>query len=103
MQVKKLHKTWCSLKFHFCKLGFYEHNKGILDLIHTYVERPTKVASQGGVHYLVTFVDNFTKRVWAYVMKTKNEILEMFMKWKKIIETQTSMKMKLVRSNNGVE
>ena len=36
-------------------------------------------------------------------MKTKDEILRIIFKWKKIIETQSRKKIKLLGSNNGCE
>ena len=87
-----------------CKLDFYKycvlgkqtrvkfgtaiHNtEDILDYIHLDVWGPIKIASLGGMHYFVTFVDDFSKRVWVYVMKNKEDVLEVFLKWKKMIET----------------
>ncbi|KAH9672468.1 hypothetical protein KPL70_017737 [Citrus sinensis] len=34
---------------------------------------PTKTASIGGSHYFVTFVDDFSRRVWVYTMRAKDE------------------------------
>ena len=56
------------------------HNtRGILDYVHSDVWRPTKTASLGGMHYFVTFVDDFSRRVWVYVMKNKDDVLEVFL------------------------
>ena len=80
------------------------HNtKGILDYVHTDVWGPTRTPSMSGKHYFVTFVDDFSRRVWVYLMKQKNEVLEIFLKWKKMIETQTGRKIKRLRSDNGTE
>ncbi|KAG8497200.1 hypothetical protein CXB51_008576 [Gossypium anomalum] len=69
------------------------HNtKGILDYVHSDVWGPTKVASFGGMHYFVTFVDDYSRKVWVYLMKRKNEVLDAFLKWKKMVETQTGRK-----------
>ena len=38
-----------------------------------------------------------------YIMKTKDEVLENFLKWKKIVETQTGKKIKHLRTDNGEE
>ena len=40
----------------------------------------TKTASIGGSYYFVTFVDDFSRRVWVYTMRVKDEILEIFVK-----------------------
>ncbi|GJX81498.1 retrovirus-related pol polyprotein from transposon TNT 1-94 [Tanacetum coccineum] len=89
-----------------CKLELYEHcingkttrvkfgttihkTQGILDYVHSNVWGPSKTRSIGGRHYYVTFVDDFSRRVWVYTLKTKDEVLGVFIKWKKMMETQT--------------
>ncbi|KAE8730408.1 BTB/POZ domain-containing protein NPY2 [Hibiscus syriacus] len=103
-----------------CKLAFCEHcikgkktrvkfgtaihdTKGILDYVHSDVWGPFKTTSLGGTHYYVTFVDDFSRRVWVYTMKTKDEVLGFFLKWKKMVETQTGRKIKRLRTDNGGE
>ncbi|KAE8664954.1 hypothetical protein F3Y22_tig00112738pilonHSYRG01227 [Hibiscus syriacus] len=103
-----------------CKLAFCEHcikgkktrvkfgtaihdTKGILDYVHSDVWGPSKTTSLGGTHYYVTFVDDFSRRVWVYPMKTKDEVLGFFLKWKKMMETQTGRKIKRLRTDNGGE
>ena len=86
------------------KFGTAIHNiEGILDYIHTYVWGPTKTASLGGKHYFVTFVDDFSRRVWVYMLKSKDEVFETFLVWKKMMENQTGRKIKVLRSDNGTE
>ena len=86
------------------KFGTAIHNtKGILDYIHTDVWGPTKTTSLGGKHYFVTFVDDFSRRVWVYTMKSKDEVFETFLVWKKMVENQTGRKIKVLRSDNGIE
>ncbi|KAH9688421.1 hypothetical protein KPL70_015118 [Citrus sinensis] len=70
---------------------------------HGLLKGPTKTASIGGSHYFVTFVDDFSRRVWVYTMRAKDEVLEIFVKWKKLVETQTGRKIKVLRSDNGGE
>jgi len=102
-------------KFEFCehcilgkqtrvKFGIAVYNtKGTLDYINTDVWGPIKVPSLGGEHYFVTFVYDFSRRIWVYSMKHKDEVLGVFLTWKKMIETQTGRKIKRLRSNNGGE
>ena len=86
------------------KFGTAIHNtEGILDYIHTDVWGPTKTASLGGKHYFVTFVDDFSRRVWVYTLKSKDEVFETFLVWKKMVENQTGRKIKVLRSDNGTE
>ncbi|KAH9666242.1 Integrase catalytic domain-containing protein [Citrus sinensis] len=103
-----------------CKLNFCEHcvvgkktrvkfgttnhdTREILEYVHSDVWGPTKTASIGGSHYFATFIDDFSRRVWVYTMRAKDEVLEIFVKWKKLVETQTGRKIKVLRSDNGGE
>ncbi|GMP87678.1 hypothetical protein CsSME_00039951 [Camellia sinensis var. sinensis] len=86
------------------KFGTAIHRtKGILDYVHTDVWGPSKTASLGGKHYFVSFIDDFSRRVWIYTMKHKDEVLDIFLTWKKMIETQTGRRIKKLRSDNGGE
>ncbi|BBG99268.1 transposable element gene [Prunus dulcis] len=103
----------CKLEFcEHCVLGkqtrvkfgtAIHHTKGILDYVHTDVWGPSKNASWGGSHYFVSFVDDFSRRIWVYTMKRKDEVLKIFLKWKKMIEMQSGRKIKTLRSDNGGE
>ncbi|KAH9714714.1 Integrase catalytic domain-containing protein [Citrus sinensis] len=86
------------------KFGTANHDtREILEYVHSDVWGPTKTASIGGSHYFVIFVDDFSRRVWVYTMRAKDEVLEIFVKWKKLVETQTGRKIKVLRSDNGGE
>jgi len=86
------------------KFGTAIHNtKGILDYVHSDVRGPAKTPSIGGRHYFVTFVDDFFRRVWVFTMKNKNDVLEIFLKWKAQVENQTGRKIKVLRIDNGGE
>ncbi|GJT27803.1 retrovirus-related pol polyprotein from transposon TNT 1-94 [Tanacetum coccineum] len=54
--------------------------QGILDYVHSDVWGPSKIRYLGGRHYYVTFVDDFSRRVWVYTLKTKDEVLGVFIK-----------------------
>ena len=51
----------------------------------------------------MSFIDDFSRRVWIYTMKHKDEVLDIFLTWKKMIETQTGRRIKKLRSDNGGE
>jgi len=64
-----------------CKVAFSisQHKiKGLLDLIHTDVWGPSPEASIGDARYYVTFIDDFSKRVWVYFLKQKSEVFQKF-------------------------
>jgi len=62
-----------------------------------------KVPSLGGKRYMLTFVDDFSCKVWVYFLRQKNETLSMFKKFKALVENQTGRKIKKLRTDNGLE
>lgn len=49
------------------------HRKSsLLELIHSNVCGPLKVQSLGGASYFVTFIDDYSRKLWLYILKTKN-------------------------------
>ncbi|KAG8489614.1 hypothetical protein CXB51_017589 [Gossypium anomalum] len=46
------------------------HNtKGTLEYIHSDLWGPSRVLSRGGANYMLTFIDDFSKKVWAFFLK----------------------------------
>ena len=86
------------------KFGTTIHRtEGALDYVHANVWGSTKVTSLGGKHWFVSFVDDYSRRVWVYTMKHKDGVLEVFLVWEKMIETLIGRKIKRLRSDNGGE
>lgn len=77
--------------------------KQILELIHTDVNGPMEVESIGGSRFVVTFIDDFTRKVFIYLIRHKSDVFERFLEFKNFIELQTESKIKRVRSDNGTE
>ncbi|KAH9684681.1 DNA (cytosine-5)-methyltransferase [Citrus sinensis] len=62
-----------------------------------------ELSNQGGARYFVFFIDDFSRKVWIYVLKHKNEALGKFKEWITLIENQTEKKITRLRSDNGLE
>lgn len=43
--------------------------KGTLDYIHSDLWGPSRMVSKGGSRYLLTFIDDFSRKVWVYFLK----------------------------------
>ncbi|OAE20507.1 hypothetical protein AXG93_948s1140 [Marchantia polymorpha subsp. ruderalis] len=78
-------------------------SEAILDYVHTDLWGPAKVPSHGGSRYYMSIVDDYSRRLWVYLLKQKNEALDSFKTWKTLVETQTGKKVKKLRSDNGLE
>jgi len=62
-----------------------------------------RTTSLGGARYFVTYIDDFSRKVWVYLLKSKGECLENFKEFKALVETQSDHKIKVFRSDNGGE
>ena len=56
-----------------------------------------------GKEYFVTFIDDFSRKVWAYPLRRKDQVLSVFQRFITMVETQIGKKVKCLRSDNGGE
>ena len=77
--------------------------KGTLDYIHSDLWGPAQVQSKGGARYMLTFIDDYSRKVWVYFLKHKNDVFLTFKQWKALIEKQTGKQIKRLRTDNGME
>lgn len=75
----------------------------VLDRIHTDVCGPMSVRSIGGARYYVSFIDDRSRKVFVYVIKSKGEVFDKFIEFKKYVEKQLDRQIKVLRSDNGTE
>ena len=68
----------------------------MLELVHSNVCRSMKILSFGGARYFVTFIDDFSKKMLVYILKSKHQVLNKFEEWKAMVETQTGHKVKIL-------
>jgi transposase InsO family protein len=74
-----------------------------LEIVHSDVCGPMRTTSIGGARYFVTYIDDFSRKVWVYILKSKGEVFEKFKEFKALVETQSEHKIKVFRSDNGGE
>ncbi|KAL2235740.1 UNVERIFIED_CONTAM: Retrovirus-related Pol polyprotein from transposon TNT 1-94 [Sesamum indicum] len=75
----------------------------ILDYVHADVWGPSNIPTHGGNRYFLSIIDNFSHKVFVFLMKHKSEVFEKFKKWKIFVENQTGKKLKSLRTDNGLE
>lgn len=51
----------------------------------------------------MTSINDHSKKVWIYFFRHKFEVFEMFKKWKAMVENETGLQVKKLRSDNGGE
>jgi transposase InsO family protein len=77
--------------------------KGILDYVHFDLWGASRKTSVGGARYMLTIIDDYSRKVWPYFLKHKSEAFSAFKEWKVMVERQTEKKVKKLRTDNGME
>lgn len=80
-----------------------KHSDKPLQLIHMDVCGPFRKNSLGGHRYFVTFIDDFSKKVFIYTLSGKDEVFDKFKEFKAEAENQVEQQIKQIRSDNGRE
>jgi hypothetical protein len=74
-----------------------------LDLIHSDVWGPAQNISLGGSRYFVSFIDDYTRHTWVYLIERKSEVFDYFRNLKGFVENESGWKIKCLRSDGGKE
>ena len=53
--------------------------------------------------YFALFIDDFSRMTYVYFLKIKSQVLSVFKSFKKMVETQSDQKVKVLRTDNGGE
>ncbi|GJW94643.1 zinc finger, CCHC-type containing protein [Tanacetum coccineum] len=63
----------------------------------------SQVESLGGKRYFLSIVDDYSRRVWVYILRFKHEAFGKFKEWKQLVENQIGRTVKKLRTDNGLE
>lgn len=74
-----------------------------LGLIHFELCVPMHVQSTNGNKYLLTFVNDYTRMCWVYLLKEKSQVFSTFENFHLWITNQTQLNIGTVQSDNGGE
>ena len=61
------------------------HALSPFDLIHSNVWSPSPITTQGGSHYFVIFVDDFSRYTWIYLFKNRSELYQIYRDFTRMI------------------
>jgi hypothetical protein len=76
---------------------------GIFDLIHYDVWEPSPINSIGGSCYFVVFVDDYSRYSWIFLMRSCDELLNIYRNFANMVKTQFSKTIKVFGSDNARE
>ncbi|GJV06418.1 retrovirus-related pol polyprotein from transposon TNT 1-94 [Tanacetum coccineum] len=91
-------------KSHRVSFGVGRHTtQGVIDYVHSDLWGLSQVESLGGKRYFLSIVDDYSRRVWVYILRFKHEAFGKFKEWKQLVENQTGRTVKKLRTDNGLE
>jgi hypothetical protein len=64
---------------------------------------PLSSPSFSGCKYLLTFIDDFSRRTWVYFLKLKRIFFDKFMAYKALVENKYGHQIQRLKINNGGE
>ncbi|WBP92221.1 reverse transcriptase domain-containing protein [Kitasatospora cathayae] len=74
-----------------------------LELIHSDLCGPMNVKARGGFEYYVSFIDDYSRYGYVYLLQFKSETLEKFKEFRAEVEKQLGKSIKTLRSDRGGE
>ena len=77
--------------------------KELLELVHSDLVGPMEEVSLGGAKYCLTFVDDYSRKVFGFILKSKKEVLIRMQEFLAFAENQTGKRLKCLRTDNGSE
>lgn len=77
--------------------------KKVLELIHADLCGPIMPATPAGNKYFFLLVDDFSRVMWVYMLKSKDEAFDAFRKFRAQIEDGPEKKIKTLRTDRGGE
>lgn len=75
----------------------------LLEIIHTDISGPYNITGITGHNSFITFIDDYSRYMYLYLIKEKSESLTTFKDYKTEVEKQLDLQIKVVRSDRGGE
>ena len=99
------HKCEICVESKLTKTSFQsiERSSELLELIHSDICDLKFIQTRGGKKYFLTLIDDCTRYCYVYLLRSKDEALEMFQHFKNEVENQLDRKIKVIRSDRGGE
>ncbi|KAK2986839.1 hypothetical protein RJ640_011064 [Escallonia rubra] len=77
--------------------------KSVLELVHSDICGPIKPSSNGGKRYLITFIDDYTRKTWVDFLQEKSEAFSAFKCFKARVENESGKTINTLRTDRGGE
>ena len=74
-----------------------------LELIHSDICGPMESLTYGGAKYVLTFIDDYSRFSWIFLLKKKSETLQQFKYFKAQVESEKQMQISSIKTDGGGE
>ena len=102
-----------SIKCESCQLGKHtrvpfprhldQRIKFPFELVHTDVWGPSRTESTLGLRYFVTFINDYSRCTWLFLIKNRAKLFSIFQKFHAEVRTQFNTSIRILRSDNAKE
>ncbi|CAL5343355.1 unnamed protein product [Camellia sinensis] len=75
----------------------------VLELVHSDICGPITPCSDGGKRYIITFIDDYSRKIWVYLLQEKSEAFAAFKSFKALVEKEVGQLIKVLRKDRGGE
>lgn len=75
----------------------------ILDMIHTDLSGRITIPNRERIQYFIMFMDDRSRYSFIYLLQSKEQVFDVFVEFKRMIELQMNKSIKKVKSDNGSE
>jgi len=72
-------------------------------MVYSNVCEPMEVETLGGSRYFVSFIDDVSRKVWVYFLKSKDQVFHYFKMFHAMVERSTGKPLKCLCSDNRGE
>ncbi|GAA0152937.1 hypothetical protein LIER_37592 [Lithospermum erythrorhizon] len=109
--ISKVDDTFVSKCVHFLKGKQHrasfnkvaQRRSRVLELVYSDVCGPMKTRTLSGCVYFVTCIDDYSRKLWTYPLKSKDQVCNIFTQFHALVERESGQVLKCIRMDNGGE
>ena len=84
-------------------IGKFYRARTLLEIVHSDICVPMQTSSIGGCKFFLTFIDDYSRKTWVYLLKHKSDAFSYFQQFKALVENQSGHRIKILRTDIGGE
>ena len=74
-----------------------------MELVHSDICGPINPSSNGGKRYVITFIDDYSRKTWVHFLQEKSEAFSAFKSFKTHVENEVESTIKTFCTDRGGE